>query len=234
MEQLGYTLMWSAGSCKLLHPDGRKLKLRVRNGCPELVQSKALELISRLEERKLAEIEQLKRHTEEGRDRIRQARIALEKSWWEHLMDYARDGVSCSGDAAVANAPFFTDVPRGALRGLVPSGDAGDESLWDMLRSALPNLNRRRRKALQQSRHWIVHLFAGPRPHKTFARLERDGTVVLELDVTQCAARDLNRLSLWALLFKAAKDGRIAAVIGGPPCRTMSVLRWRPKASEVP
>ncbi|CAE7228517.1 GIP [Symbiodinium natans] len=161
VEQLGYTLMWSAGSCKLLHPDGRKLKLRVRNGCPELVQSKALELISRLEERKLAEIEQLRRHTEEGRDRIRQARIALEKSWWEHLMDYARDGVSCSGDAAVANAPFFTDVPRCALRGLVPSGDAGDESLWDMLRSALPNLNRRRRKALQQSRHWIVHLFAG-------------------------------------------------------------------------
>ncbi|CAE7492518.1 GIP [Symbiodinium natans] len=161
VEQLGYTLMWSAGSCKLLHPDGRKLKLRVRNGCPELVQSKALELISRLEERKLAEIEQLKRHTEEGRDRIRQARIALEKSWWEHLMDYARDGVSCSGDAAVANAPFFTDVPRCALRGLVPSGDAGDESLWDMLRSALPNLNRRRRKALQQSRHWLVHLFAG-------------------------------------------------------------------------
>ena len=228
VEQLGYTLMWSAGSCKLLHPDGRKLKLRVRNGCPELVQSKALELISRLEERKLAEIEQLKRHTEEGRDRIRQARIALEKSWWEHLMDYARDGVSCSGDAAVANAPFFTDVPRCALRGLVPSGDAGDESLWDMLRSALPNLNRRRRKALQQSRHWIVHLFAGPRPHKTFARLERDGTVVLELDVTQCAAHDLNRLSLWALLLKAAKDGRIAAVIGGPPCRTMSVLRHKP------
>ncbi|CAE7231028.1 GIP [Symbiodinium natans] len=194
----------------------------------ELLALVALELISRLEERKLAEIEQLKRHTEEGRDRIRQARIALEKSWWEHLMDYARDGVSCSGDAAVANAPFFTDVPRCALRGLVPSGDAGDESLWDMLRSALPNLNRRRRKALQQSRHWIVHLFAGPRPHKTFARLERDGTVVLELDVTQCAAHDLNRLSLWALLLKAAKDGRIAAVIGGPPCRTMSVLRHKP------
>ncbi|CAE7263495.1 GIP [Symbiodinium natans] len=52
--------------------------------------------------------------------------------------------------------------------------------------------------------------------------------VVLELDVTQCAAHDLNRLSLWSLLLKAAKDGRVAAVIGGPPCRTMSVLRHKP------
>ena len=47
IEQLGYKLVWSAGSCKLYPPDGKSLRLRVKNGCPELVESQALTLISR-------------------------------------------------------------------------------------------------------------------------------------------------------------------------------------------
>ena len=42
IEQLGYKLVWSAGSCKLYPPDGKSLRLRVKNGCPELVESQAL------------------------------------------------------------------------------------------------------------------------------------------------------------------------------------------------
>ena len=53
IEQLGYKLVLSAGSCKLYPPDGKSLRLRVKNGCPELVESQALTLISRLEEHKL-------------------------------------------------------------------------------------------------------------------------------------------------------------------------------------
>ena len=50
IEQLGYKLVWSAGSCKLYPPDGKSRRVRVKNGCPELVESQALTLISRLEE----------------------------------------------------------------------------------------------------------------------------------------------------------------------------------------
>ena len=32
IEQLGYKLVWSAGSCKLYPPDGKSLRLRVKNG----------------------------------------------------------------------------------------------------------------------------------------------------------------------------------------------------------
>ena len=61
IEQLGYKLVWSAGSCKLYPPDGRSIRLRVKNGCPEVAESQALTLISRLEEHKLNQADELRR-----------------------------------------------------------------------------------------------------------------------------------------------------------------------------
>ena len=88
IEQLRYSLVWSAGSCKLYPPNGKPLRLRVKNGCPEVVESQALTLISRLEEHKLQQVEELRRRTEQGKDRIRQAKLAMDKTWWDHLVDY--------------------------------------------------------------------------------------------------------------------------------------------------
>ena len=70
--------------------------------------------------------------------------------------------------------------------------------------------------------------FAGSKPHKPLLKLESNGTVVLELDIERSQAQNLYNDALWSLLIRAAREGRIAAVIGGPPCRTMSVLRHRP------
>ena len=77
IQQLGYKLVWSAGSCKLYPPDGRSIRLRVKNGCPEVVESQALTLISRLEEHKLNQADELSRRAEEGKDRIRQAKLTI-------------------------------------------------------------------------------------------------------------------------------------------------------------
>ena len=52
--------------------------------------------------------------------------------------------------------------------------------------------------------------------------------MVLELDIEGSQAQNLYNGALWSLLIRTAREGRIAAVIGGPPCRTMSVLRHRP------
>ena len=75
IQQLGYKLVWSAGSCKLYPPDGRSIRLRVKNGCPEVVESQALTLISRLEEHKLNQADELRRRAEEGKDRISSGKI---------------------------------------------------------------------------------------------------------------------------------------------------------------
>ena len=210
IEQLGYSLVWSAGSCKLYPPHGKPLRLRVKNGCPEVVESQALTLISRLEEHKL--VEELRRRTEQGKDRIRQAKLAMDKTWWDHLVDYVSSPNTGSGQMAVSTAPFFQEVPDKALQGILPPQGVDAE----------------RRKALHQSKNWVVHLFAGAKSHKPLMKLESDDTVVLELDIQRSAAQNVYNDALWSLLLRAAREGRLAAVLGGPPCRTMSVLRHRP------
>ena len=228
IEQLGYSLVWSAGSCKLYPPNGKALRLRVKNGCPEVVESQALTLISRLEEHKLQQVEELRRRTEQGKDRIRQAKLAMDKTWWDHLVDYVSSPNTGSGQMAVSTAPFFQEVPDKALQGILPPQGVDAEPFWDAIKKALPHLNRRRRKALHQSKNWVVHLFAGAKPHKPLMKLESDDTVVLELDIQRSAAQNVYNDALWSLLLRAAREGRLAAVLGGPPCRTMSVLRHRP------
>ena len=110
IEQLGYKLVWSAGSCKLYPPDGRSIRLRVKNGCPEVVESQALTLISRLEEHKLNRADELRRKAEEGKDRIRQARLATDKTWWDHTMDYVNSGDLATGNMAISTALLSADV----------------------------------------------------------------------------------------------------------------------------
>ena len=228
IEQLGYSLVWSAGSCKLYPPNGKALRLRVKNGCPEVVESQALTLISRLEEHKLQQVEELRRRTEQGKDRIRQAKLAMDKTWWDHLVDYVSSPNTGSGQMAVSTAPFFQEVPDKALQGILPPQGVDAEPFWEAIKKALPHLNRRRRKALHQSKNWVVHLFAGAKSHKPLMKLESDDTVVLELDIQRSAAQNVYNDALWSLLLRAAREGRLAAVLGGPPCRTMSVLRHRP------
>ena len=227
IEQLGYKLVWSAGSCKLYPPDGKSLRLRVKNGCPELVESQALTLISRLEEHKLQKVEELRRRTEEGKDRIRQAKIAMERTWWDHLVEHVSSSAPAAGHMAVSTAPFFHDVPDRALSGILPSDDVDSKALWKALEEGMPDLNRRRRKALHRASNWVVHLFAGPGSHKAFKQLESQDTVVVELDICRSRSQDLYHDPLWRLLVKVAKLGRVAAVIGGPPSRTWSVKAHR-------
>ena len=56
------------------------------------MESQALTLISRLEEHKLHQADELRRRAEEGKDRIRQAKLAMDKTWWDHTMDYVNSG----------------------------------------------------------------------------------------------------------------------------------------------
>ena len=143
-------------------------------------------------------------------------------------MDYVNSGDLATGNMAISTAPFFQDVSDRALSGILTPEGVAREPFWDALRAALPHLNRRRRKALHDSKNWVVHLLAGSNPHKPLLKLESNGTVVLELDVERSQAQNLYNDALWSLLIRAAREGRIAAVIGGPPCRTMSILRHRP------
>ena len=81
------------------------------------------------------------------------------------------------------------------------------------------------------SHDWIVHLYAGEKDNTPyFKQATKDGQVFLEIDMSRSKAWDLNqRASVYRALIWAACSGRISSLIGGPPCRTWSILRSRPK-----
>ena len=41
----------------------------------------------------MQQVEELRQRTEEGKDRIRQAKIAMERAWWEHWVEHAGHAV---------------------------------------------------------------------------------------------------------------------------------------------
>ncbi|CAE7750140.1 GIP [Symbiodinium sp. CCMP2592] len=114
------------------------------------------------------------------------------------------------------------EVPRQCLEGLTePVPEANG---WDVLRG-LEHLNRRARKRLWASKKWLVHLFAGERERADLRHLEGHGYVVLELDITRGRTQNILRPSVWRVLEYAARKGKIAGIIGGPPQGTFMISR---------
>ncbi|CAE7193208.1 unnamed protein product, partial [Symbiodinium sp. KB8] len=89
--------------------------LRVRDGCTEISESQALELISRIEDKKL---EDLKAATAVTKGKIREAAISfnnLNKTWFDHLISYCVSGIAAEAHVDIRHAPFFEDVPKESL-----------------------------------------------------------------------------------------------------------------------
>ena len=119
-------------------------------------------------------------------------------------------------------APFFDGVPQQALQGLVEAAPCTNG--WDALKG-LVHLNRRTRKRLWESSQWVLHLYAGKRPNDEILFLERQGFVVLELDIQRGKSHDVNNPLVWRALEWAARHGRIASIIGGPPQNSFMLRR---------
>ena len=75
----------------------------------------------------------------------------------------------------------------------------------------------------------MIHLYAGPDDSTTFKRTAKemgmDDRQVIEIDVLRGPQWDMCGEDLYAELMHLACEGQIAAVLGGPNCRTRSKLR---------
>ena len=120
----------------------------------------------------------------------------------------------------VAEHPVFSGLPERLKEALIqkPAADV------------LPLGNRRRRK-LWRTKGMLVHLFSGEDAGYTLGRsfheVGGDRRLMVELDVLhQQKAADLSQEGeAYPLLLRAALNGWVRAWVGGPPCRTRSVLR---------
>ena len=92
--------------------------------------------------------------------------------------------------------------------------------------SGIP-LNRSRRRKLLDG--FVLHLYAGEDDGYTLGRALKevggDKTRLVEIDVKRGPRHDMMEDDLYASLMHAAMSGLILGVVGGPNCRTRSVLR---------
>ena len=219
VSQLGYMMVWTKNRCRLEGPNGEIINLKVKDGCPELTEHQALELISRLEDSRL---EQLRANTADTRSRVRAAALAMNRTWFDHLLSYVDSEFSSEGFKAIEAAPFLDGIPRPCLTGIFDS--VPESNGWDVLRG-LKHLNRKTRKRLWSSNSWIVHLFAGDRPKKDMYHLENHGHVVLELDIARGRSQNILDQAVWRVLEWAARKGKIAGIVGGPPQGSFMISR---------
>ena len=82
--------------------------------------------------------------------------------------------------------------------------------------SEQPPWNRRTRRTHAKAKGVIINLFCGPNPKK-WSGIGGDSFVWN----TVCATHR----SVWAHVWGLASQGRAAAILGGPPCRTVSRVR---------
>ncbi|CAE7642041.1 RE2 [Symbiodinium sp. CCMP2456] len=216
---LGYRMEWHGSRCRLTSREGDVLNLRVRDGCPEVTEQQALDLIAKIEDKKL---QTLRTSTEATRGAVRESMLVLNRSWFDHLISYCRSGIGSEALSAIQSAPFFQEVPQEALRGLSEADPISNG--WDALRG-LQHLNRRTRKKLWASKNWVVHLFAGKKQNEEVMFLERQGFAVLELDIERGKSHDICNPLVWRAIEWAARNGRISTVIGGPPQSTFMLRR---------
>ena len=90
--------------------------------------------------------------------------------------------------------------------------------------AALP-WNRRQRKKFLSSPSVIVHLFSGPDQSWWKKMMETSSRVMLCVDREVSSGQDLLLDQVAGFLAEVCEGGAVDALLGGPPCRTVSRLR---------
>ena len=219
VRTLGYTLVWSPQQCFIEDGEGMRTKLSTTGGCPHLHEMEALALIARLEERKR---ERLVNEADATRDRITAAALYMDRGWKEHLYDYVNEGVMDSGLRSVRDAAFLQGVPGECLDGLIQDGLHSEG--WKVMKK-VDHFTRAQKRYLWTAKKWVVHLFAGDPGHYQVFQLDKGDTAVIELDIHRCKGHDVLNESMWRMLLWGALQGKVDAIIGGPPGR--SGLRYQ-------
>ena len=196
----GCEVAWNGGSIAVHHPKRGSLPVEIHGGCPQIPKTLALEMLAEYEQDELQKIVMRMKMLElEDQD-------AQEKETWLHRV--------------VDQHPVLHDLPEHVKKELVlPPGP------W----TGLP-ANRHKRKRLKEG--FLVHLYAGEKEGFTLERAMKEkgiGKHILEIDIKRGPGHDMSGNSTaYRALLGAALQGSVWGIVGGPNCRSRSVLRHYP------
>ena len=226
VKLLGCAISWSPSKLTVVHPVHGRLQVRLRGNCPVVPVSQAMTLIAELEQARMQEFEKtiadLKTQVKTLRDRGRE-----DWSWERHLDSLVETGDRTSMAGFLHTCPAFEATSPEVLLGLPEAIPLGAKEGWKLMKG-LP-WSRAKRKSCFQSDGWIVHLCAGD-PRTRDAKLQETmrramwssslvgGDVLVEVDIASSRSMDvLQQQAVFRVLAWAALNGKIKAIIGGPP-----------------
>ena len=85
--------------------------------------------------------------------------------------------------------------------------------------------NRRKRRRLSRAKNVVLHVFSGDNPQYWERAFSTSTTEVLCVDLLDGHRANLLDRYTYGFLLAIAASGRLRALLGGPPCRTISALR---------
>eukprot|EP00438_Fugacium_kawagutii_P033584 Skav205234 [mRNA] locus=scaffold1794:149103:155795:- [translate_table: standard] len=205
---LGCEVSWKEEEMVVWHPVRGRLEVQVRGGCPEVEKDEALRLIEEIEEKKkigLKRVEELETSEDEKHEREK------EKEWLRKLIEVH---------------PAFRQVPE-ELKAY----------LYEDPSETVHACGNRRRRKLWKKEGVVIHLYAGAPEGFGLGRAVQqaggDSRKLLEVDWER--DEKLNMLpggKAYGMLLRLAMNGWVNGVVGGPNCRTRSVLRHVPLSPE--
>ncbi|CAE7610819.1 TY4B-J [Symbiodinium sp. CCMP2456] len=213
---LGYELIWTKRKCALRAPDGREIPLRVSAGCPEVNEATALELIAKIEEEKIQQLNEKARITKLAMLRAQQVEGC--EQWETSMKDYVNKGKFEDGFRALVSMPWLRNVPREDLVRLATDLPTAESEAWELMKSL--GFNRRMRKRLMH-KDWVIKFYSGKKTQadKIFRPMDSNNTVVLDVDLMRSAELDVLKegKGIFLLMLWGAATGRVAGVMASLP-----------------
>ena len=197
LTRIGVEISWSNERCKMVRSDGRVLPTHLDGGCP---------VISKREGEKLMqEIEAYHRH----RCGIRRVYAYTDATRGEGLCG-DEDAKRCLEMKAL-----FPNIPAHIAERVPGTVD------FDV--NKIP-FNRRQRKKVMEASTLVLHVFSGKQT-RVWSDMEENGLVILCVELEKGA--NLLNDDLYGGLEYLARRGKFDMIIGGPPCRSVSLQRHR-------
>jgi len=207
LSDLDFSLEWREGQCRLQDDEGRQVPVTLQNGCPMIDRDEGEKILQWLE------LYQVYQHR----------KLAVVKTMM--MDDSMVDKSNLSLDLAMTlkMRQEFPELPDHIMMKLIPHLDVVQTEGFG---AKLP-WNRHKRRRLDKAKNIILHLFSGPDKKYWDKQCSSGTTEVLCVDTSGLTPANLHDRNVFGYLLSLCAAGKVKAILAGPPCRTVSALRYQ-------
>eukprot|EP00438_Fugacium_kawagutii_P010773 Skav218289 [mRNA] locus=scaffold2035:794479:803242:+ [translate_table: standard] len=207
LASMQYRLDWTEGGCRLYDPRGQEVPVELQGGCPVITMEAGRALLDEMEKHQLGQTH----------------RLMMIKALVTNVEAVNPDCMTLDMAMLVKLKEVFPELPEAVMERVVPSYDEatmaspGDSLPW----------NRRKRRRLQRVKNIVLHFYSGDCGYQWEKMLNTKDTEVLCLDLLAPTPSNMLSPHVFWYVMGLATSGRVRAILGGPPCRTVSALRYQ-------